>query len=84
MVGTMLGRDDLCFPLPVVWPFSGTATIPTTSCRSLRGEAIATDEGKEGMKRHGFEMTLGAVLLGVFLRFWSWLTPRKELRSTAT
>ena len=36
------------------------------------------------MKRHGFEMTLGAVLLGVFLRFWSWLTPRKELRSTAT
>jgi uncharacterized protein (DUF1330 family) len=31
------------------------------------------------MKRHGFEMTLGAVLLGVFLRFWSWLTPRKEL-----
>jgi uncharacterized protein (DUF1330 family) len=31
------------------------------------------------MKRHGFEMTLGAVLLGVFLRFWSWLTPRKKL-----
>lgn len=31
------------------------------------------------MKRHGFEITLGAVLLGVFLRFWSWLTPRKKL-----
>jgi uncharacterized protein (DUF1330 family) len=31
------------------------------------------------MKQHGFEMTLGAVLLGVFLRFWFWLTPNKKL-----
>ena len=31
------------------------------------------------MKRNWFEITLGAVLLGIFLRFWSWLTPRKKL-----
>ena len=48
MVGTMLGRDDLCFPLPViVWPSRERTTIPTTSA-ARSGEAIATDEGKEG------------------------------------
>jgi uncharacterized protein (DUF1330 family) len=31
------------------------------------------------MKRHGFEITLGAIFLGIFYRFWSWLTPRKKL-----
>jgi hypothetical protein len=31
------------------------------------------------MKRHGFEITLGAIFLGIFLRFWYWLTPGKKL-----
>ena len=31
------------------------------------------------MKRHGFEITLGAIFLGIFLRVWYWLTPGKKL-----
>jgi hypothetical protein len=46
----MLGRDDLCFSLPViVWPFSGTDHHTNNLLPLARGEAIATDEGKEGI-----------------------------------
>jgi uncharacterized protein (DUF1330 family) len=31
------------------------------------------------MKRHGLEITLGAIFLGIFLRVWYWLTPGKKL-----
>jgi uncharacterized protein (DUF1330 family) len=31
------------------------------------------------MKRHGFEITLGAIFLGIFLRVWYWFTPGKKL-----
>jgi hypothetical protein len=62
--------------------FSGNRLMVANNLLPLaQGETKASDEmkGRGHMKRHRFEMTLGAVLLGVFLRFWSWLTPRKKL-----